>query len=72
MLLSEAMRKINPGQLRGIARAGDRVLFVNKRLAIKRICNKGLYDYRATFADLVADDWEIVDLEDKPEVEGDA
>lgn len=66
MLLSEAMRSINPGELKGVVRAGDRLLWVNRRLALKMVGKKGMYDFRATYADLVATDWQIVELEGSP------
>lgn len=62
MLLAVALRQVSPGGHVGVVRPSGTILHVNRRMAIRRLLPRGPVDWRATFADLVADDWELFDL----------
>ena len=61
-MLSVAFRQISPGGFRGLIRPNGTILHITTRLAVRKITRTGPVDWRATYSDLVADDWEFFDL----------
>ncbi len=62
MLLPMALRQLTPGGVRGLARPGGVLVLITRRAMMLRLGRNGPYKWYPTFADLIADDWEFVDL----------
>jgi len=41
-------------------------------MAVRTLSTHGLVDYRATYSDLIADDWEVIDLRQLGDAAGEA
>jgi len=64
-----ALRMATPGARQIIQRPTGVMIVVTDRMVMKKLGSGGPTDWRPKYGDLVADDWEIIDIPAAPEPE---